>query len=356
MWSLGMIVARSCGLTSVSSTLAALTHKKEAAWRQRLREWCWDPSDKPGSHRQGVAVAACFASLVGWVLSAWSGEEHRLVLVLDATTLKANFVVLAISLVYRGCAIPVAWTVTPAGSKGSWKAKWLALLIPLSGGIPPDWQVVVLADRGLYADWLFRAIRKRGWHPFLRINCGGKYRQLRSSQWQNLQELAAHPGSQWSGPVVCFKHHPVRASLLVYWEAPHAEAWLILTSLLPAQAEAAWYGMRAWMECGFRHTKRGGWQWQSTRMQDPARANRLWLAMAVATLWAVRVGGEADENLPASSLPDLPATHIARRLAKSRTRPRLRSCFRRGIDTILVALIRQDPLPLGRFIPQPWPH
>jgi len=30
----------------------------------------------------------------------------------------------------------------------------------------------VLADRGLYARWLFRRIVRLGWHPFLRIKTG----------------------------------------------------------------------------------------------------------------------------------------------------------------------------------------
>jgi len=40
------------------------------------------------------------------------------------------------------------------------------LLEQLSGRLPADWQVLVLADRGLYATWLFEAIQKHGWHPF----------------------------------------------------------------------------------------------------------------------------------------------------------------------------------------------
>ena len=46
------------------------------------------------------------------------------------------------------------------------------------------------------------------------------------------------------------------------------------------------------------HTKRGGWGWHQTKMVDPERAERLWLAIAVATLWAVSVGGEVDATLP----------------------------------------------------------
>jgi len=41
------------------------------------------------------------------------------------------------------------------------------------------------------------------------------------------------------------------------------------------------------MEQGFKRIKRGGWQWQYTRMTDPARAERLWLAIAIATWSAI---------------------------------------------------------------------
>jgi hypothetical protein len=92
-------------------------------------------------------------------------------------------------------------------------------------------------------------------------------------------------------------------------------------------------------------------------MTDPARASRLWLAIAVATLWAVSVGGEADATLPCSSLAALPELHVARTQRKTtqRSRPRLRSCFARGLQLILVALLKGEPLPMGQFIPQPWP-
>jgi hypothetical protein len=34
----------------------------------------------------------------------------------------------------------------------------------------------VLADRGLWARWLFGRIVRLGWHPLLRINNGAKFR------------------------------------------------------------------------------------------------------------------------------------------------------------------------------------
>ncbi len=35
--------------------------------------------------------------------------------------------------------------------------------------VPADWTVLVMADRGLYAAWLYQAIQANGWHPFLRV-------------------------------------------------------------------------------------------------------------------------------------------------------------------------------------------
>ncbi len=90
-------------------------------------------------------------------------------------------------------------------------------------------------------------------------------------------------------------------------------------------------------------------------MTDPQRASRLWLGIAVATLWVVSVGGEAEMTLPASSLEDLPVLHVARRWARRTARPRLLRCFRRGVLTILAALIQGASLPLGHFLPEPWP-
>jgi len=126
---------------------------------------------------------------------------------------------------------------------------------------------------------------------------------------------------------------------------------------MPEQAEVFWYGMRMWIEYECTLTKRAGWNWHRTRMTDPERAARLWFALAVATLWVVSVGGDAEEHLPASSFHELPDTHVARQNAKSATPApaRVLSCFRRGILVILTTLIAGQPLPLGQFWPEAWP-
>ena len=164
-----------------------------------------------------------------------------------------------------------------------------------------------------------------------------------------------HPGHIWSGAGTCFKVHSIQATLLVQWEEGFEEPWLILTDLPPEHALPCWYGLRAWIECGFKHIKSAGWQWQYTRMVDSQRATRFWLTIAIATLWVLSVGGEAEASLPASSLDALPENHIARSHPHRNSQPRLLSCFHRGLMTIITTLITQRPLPFGRIIPEPWP-
>jgi hypothetical protein len=355
LWSFGMVMTKACGLTTVAVFLASLLGQKENSVRQRLREWYWDAKDKQGAHRQELDVTPCFAPLVRWVLSWWPAQEKRLALAMDASTLGERFVVLAISIVYRGCAIPVAWVLVPATEPGAWKPHWLALFDHLQDCVPADWTVLVLADRGLYAAWLDERITKPHWHPFLRINGGGKFRPEGETTFRRLTTAVPKVGSAWCGRVTCFKRTPLTCTLLACWTAGHDEPWLIITDLAPEQADVGWYGLRPWIECGFKDTKRGGWQWQQTQITDPDRAMRFWLAIAVATLWVVSVGGEADAALPASSFDDLPATHIARRRTTKRTRPRLLSCFRRRLLVILAAALSGAALPFGRFYPEPWP-
>lgn len=365
LWSFGVVLAQRCGQTSVAVALAQLLGQREATVRQRLREWCYGAADKRGRQRQAIDVEDCFAPLLGWVLHWWApgpGGERRLALALDATTLGARFTVLALCVVYRGGAVPVAWAVVGATTPGAWRPHWERLLRRMQTRVPTGWQVVVLADRGLYAPWLFHAITALGWHPGLRLNGGagsGLYRLPTGGGWRPLRGLLTQPGDTWSGAIFCFHEQTVAGTLLAHWEPGYQEGWLVLTDLPPSAASVAWYGLRAWVECGFKDLKRDGWQWQHTRMTDPARAARLWLVLAVATVRVLSVGGMAELRLPASDVQALPPTHIARRTASARPSgqpaPRLLSCFRRGLLTLLTAAVSDQPPPTARFVPEPWP-
>src|SRR6266567_3507068 len=369
-FSFGMVLARSCSVSAIAQQLADLLQQKFGTVKKRLREWYCEAEVKAGTHRRQLDVRTCFAPLLRWILADWPSKQ--LALALDATTLGQRFTTLAISVLYRGCAVPLAWRILPALEKHPWKGEWLALLKDLRRQLPQDWTVIVLTDRGLYAKWLFQAIQRQGWHPFMRINSKGFFRPEGEKQRRPLLSLVPPPGQQYQSTGEAFQDVPrrLRCTLLARWEPGYADPWLVLTDLSPGSAEVCWYGLRAWIEQGFKRLKSGGWDWQKTHMADPHRAQRLWLVMAVATWWCLRVGGEAEgRDLPMETIAPLleatptaatrpPATAAPGEVSAcaERTPPaRVISVFVRGRTAIVNTLLRDRVLLLGQTLPEPWP-
>ena len=61
-------------------------------------------------------------------------------------------------------------------------------------------------------------------------------------------------GRRWQGRGTAFAAKTTRleCTLLAYWGEGHQAPWLILTDVPPEAAEACWYGLRAWIEQGFK--------------------------------------------------------------------------------------------------------
>ena len=84
LWSLGMVLARSCALSAVREFLATGLERKPNTVRQQMREFCYEADAKRGGPRQEVKVETCFAPLWAWVLK-W-GEGKQVAVAVDATT------------------------------------------------------------------------------------------------------------------------------------------------------------------------------------------------------------------------------------------------------------------------------
>ena len=143
----------------------------------------------------------------------------------------------------------------------------------------------MLADRGWYARWLLPTLHALGWPPFLRLHRQGHSRVSTAAPFRPLPQVGSHGGQRWAGPVLgCAP--PARhleCTLLARWDAGYRAPWLVLTDLPPTTVDVAWYAWHAWIECGCKDRQRGGGHWAQTKMRAPARAERRWLARAVAT-------------------------------------------------------------------------
>jgi Transposase DDE domain len=272
-----------------------------------------------------------------------------------------------------------------ANVRHAWKPEWIALLRLFQTLVPAGWTVIVMTDRGLYARWLFQEIVALGWHPLMRITHQSKFRKNGSRSSIPVTAFVPKAGQRWQGSGVAFPRKPSRrldCTLLACWETGHDEPWFVLTDLGPDQSEGLWYGMRAWIEHGFKLLKSQGWQWQMTRMTDPDRASRLWLVLAVATRYVLAVGGEADAgDTEVETLPVPPPTSQTTRAAErvtgrsghtrrpiagsvvparepkkraSGTKQRLVSVFRHGLAALFGILIAGHALPKVVWKPEPW--
>jgi hypothetical protein len=296
LYSIGMILAKVSGLSAVALFLSKTLGWSYHALRKRLCEFNKEAQAKSGVKqgikRQDFDVTTCFAPLLRWILSLWSGRH--LALAIDVTNLGERFHVLCISVVVAGVGIPVAWKVLYGGMKEPWNPHWQTLLSYLKKAVPADWTVIVLSDRGLESPWLFGVIKAQGWHPLMRVKKGGKFRPKGWGRFYCFGELVRQVGGSFYAEGRAYAGAEMACTLLACFNEGYDEPWLVLTDLPPEAGNAVWYALRAWIEQGFKVIKGGGWDWEKTRMEDPGRVERLWLVLAVATLWVVAIG-IADE-------------------------------------------------------------
>lgn len=224
-----------------------------------------------------------------WVFSSLR-EDTSVVLLVDETSLKDRLKVMAVSLAYRGRAIPLAWRCY---HQDKWPMGQVDLITTLlhevAASVPPGVSVVVQADRGIgNSPDLLRAIADLGWYYLVRV--GRQVRLvLEDGSEVPFEQQAPKPKAHWQGAVWAFK----KAGWLscwahAWWKKGQREPWLLLTNL--PEARGKWYGQRMWEELAFRDFKSTGWEWERSRIWTPERADRLWLVMAVAYAWVLSMG------------------------------------------------------------------
>lgn len=349
LWVYGTLMAKSSCQSAVIGGLSALATFHTL--RQYLREFLLDGRDKAAPCEVQLDVTACFAPLVRWVLSLW--HSQHLALAIDATTHGDRVTALVVSVLYRGSAIPIAWAILPGNRPGPWIPHVLELLKLVSAEVPKDMTVLVMTDRGLWSPRLWCRIRTLGWHPLMRVKTNTVFQPSRGCRNRAI-ELIPGPGYAWVGSGTAFSNpkRRRRGTLVVMWDTGQKEAWIVMTDLPPQDVGVCWYGLRFWIELGFRALKGVAWNWQRTRRVDPDRVARYWLVLAVATLWATAYGTRLEDAEVLGVPPDRlrsPPPHP--------TYPRTRklSVVTRGISCLLRQLHRGRLWLRLWLVPEPWP-
>jgi hypothetical protein len=242
------------------------------------------------------------------------GHRGRLDLALDATTIGVTrrhrgVVTLMLAIAWHRRAIPLVWRCLPAAGEGAadWMAVIRAMVEAVAALLPEDVQVVVMTDRGLSGAQLGGILRAKHWH-FLQRVTAPLHLRLGDGTVVTAGSVVPRPGNAcllsavrgwapdgwvWqagrSQRVRYWSQAPV-LNVVARWRVGDAEPWLLVTDLPASFARCAEYRRRSWEEGLFRDLKSYGWNWQTCRVREPKRVERLLLVLVLATVWMLALG------------------------------------------------------------------
>lgn len=277
----GLIQTRSVHLSTLATALPSRAH---AAGRvARLRRWLANPR---------LDVHALYAPLIGQVLTAWRSRE--VTVMLDGCFVhhqKLQLVRLSLSHCYR--ALPLVWTVTTSTSSltATDGAALLERAVPL---LAPARRVTFLADRGFRDTAWARLCQQHGWDYVIRL-ANSTTITYATGRKVAIDQMVIHPTQpRYLMNVRVTTEAKWPCNVVITWtrataKAP-AELCAVMTNLPPTKWVLNHYLKRMHIEQSFRDDKSGSFDMEATKLTDPARLDRLLLAIAVAVLWIYALG------------------------------------------------------------------
>jgi hypothetical protein len=158
--------------------------------------------------------------------------------------------------------------------------------------LPAGQPIILLADRGFVHAKLVKFCRKHRWGYRLRAKSSTAVR-LPDRRVASMAKLCPPPGQAHFYQNVYIlgeKIGPVNIALA----APddNEDPWYIISDVPTEVSTLDEYALRFDIEEGFLDDKSGGFQLESTKLDDPEAISRLFLVLAVATLHFTSVGCE----------------------------------------------------------------
>jgi len=299
----GLLAATSTVLAQIAAALDVLqlTRATQAeSIERRLRRTLSDPHLQPST---------CYTPVLAQVLD-WAAllrGARRIVLAVDESSNADQVHLFRVSLPYWGGSLPLAWTLWEQNVALPEGAYWQAVdqvLAHVAAMLPPDVEVVIVADRAYAIPSFLDRCAGYGWHGVLRVTTSGSHRFCdRQGREQALRTVVQchlrHPGQRWRTRGQVFKDAGWRqVNLVGMWSLGAKESLVVITDLPPQWSVLQLYARRFWIEAGFRSDKRKGWQWEASQVQGVAHHERLVLGMAWASLVVLCVGvAEAQQRI-----------------------------------------------------------
>jgi hypothetical protein len=283
LFSLGVASAKHCGLARVAAVVPGLAAVPSTTRRfERLLA------------NGRVDVRAARSAVAATVLE--QGRGQTLWLALDEThqgrmETGARLGMLALRLVYRERAIPLAWVCyRPGEAPAPFSTLIDDLIAEVATLVPPGTRVVLMTDRGLSWPSLVDRCRRVGWSFLLRVQRQTRM-QTPDGRTQAIGDLAPHPGTRWQGHGCVFKDAGWRdVQVVAVWRRDTDQPWLLVTDLSPTWDRTTQYRHRMEEEASFRDDKSSGFDWDHSRVRDPVHMDRLLLVLQLAACFVLAQG------------------------------------------------------------------
>lgn len=240
-------------------------------------------------HNERINIHELYGPLIQQALADWG--DYRLRLALDTSMLWGRYCIVRISVIYRGRAVPLVWTVLEHRSSSVAYEVYAYLLDAAAKLIPANCEVVFLADRGFADIQLMQHLKNLGWHWRIRIK--GNFQVYYQGQHYKLKKVKLAQGQarfwhqvwitqQYFGPVHLAMARPNGLR----------ECWYVISDEPTAPETFVEYGERFDIEKNFLDDKSNGFQLESSLIRSAQALARLCLVLAVATLYLVAQGTE----------------------------------------------------------------
>ena len=210
--------------------------------------------------------------------------QAPLTILLDGTTAGRGCVVLIASVVYRGRAIPLLWSVVK-GKKGHLPEQvHCALIQRLQELIPAEANVTLLGDGEFDGTELQSTMRASNWEYVCRtasnilIYAHDRVFTVGDLPLQRGEAVAiadVRMTAKQYGPIL----------LIGVWETKHLEPIYLISSLSDADEAVERYRLRFRIECMFADHKSRGFRIDKSHLAAPERLARLLIATSLAYVW-----------------------------------------------------------------------
>lgn len=278
----GLILGRNVQLAKIAEQVNY--EYKESSLEDRFRRFVAN---------NNVEVMVTFSIFVKLMLKGLD-EGQPVVLSIDSSKTGGNCLTLMISLGYKSRALPLCW-VTFKGTKGhSSQEIQLSLLKAVKVLLPDQDEVILLGDGEFDGSQVVTWLEAQpNWQYVCRT--ANDVRVYYQQQWLSLKDLSLKPGQETFLTDLKFteSHAVGPVNILVIWRGPEKRHWFFVTNMATEREAKSWYRKRFKIETLFSDIKGRGFKIDKSRLKDPARVNRLLMAVAMAYIFVVFWGVDA---------------------------------------------------------------